>query len=694
MFTRETTKEIKLNFAYTLQNLFLFDIMQLFKSKYIAISKTYKLRPIFVYPLMFCALLLSILSSVEAQIDLPEPTPPPHAVREAFGLDPFYQQWIDVGGVPVLASAKVNPYAVKEAAYLISQMVGHRPDLLKAMAEKRVRFSVMAYNEMTTQIPEHSYLGPSFYWDIRARGLGGQTTSCGEENLLNYPGDPYWTENTLIHEFAHSLHNQGLNTFDPSFDDRLRIMYDTAIKEGLWQGTFASTDHWEYWAEGVQSWFNSNEENGPLHNHVNTRAELKDYDPHLSMLLVEVFGDSDWRYTPPATRTHLQHLQGFNPKDSPTFEWPPELVALYDQLSDSDIKSGGEWVNLSPHDPSELASLNESRTTGGETEVLVVNFTGDDVSVYWVGSDGTEVFRARQSRDIRHFPTNVGDIWLLKDENGNNLSVFIAAEETGRILVESELTGISPGPKIEGPWLWMVVPTGEIGGEEAAASGIDWLAQASNDSTTEQQIAVKGATVGDEIGNLVWTVGTLAATGEDNINDLIDAIGLGTGVIDYHVAYGYIALDSPEEQNTVMYVGSDDAVKVWLNGELVHNHPINRGATDYQEKFSATLNQGTNTLLVAVYDRWGGWSGFFGFENDTEYTVLTVADEPTVPAWDVNRDGQVNILDLVLVAQHLGDTASANSQVDVNGDGAVNILDLVVVAQHLGESTGAAPSPP
>ena len=130
----ETTKEIKLNFAYTLQNLFLFDIMQLFKSKYIAISKTYKLLPTFVCLLMFCALLLSILSSVEAQIDLSEPTPPPHAVREAFGLDPFYQQWIDVGGAPVLASAKVNPYAVKEAAYLISQMVGHRPDLLNAMA--------------------------------------------------------------------------------------------------------------------------------------------------------------------------------------------------------------------------------------------------------------------------------------------------------------------------------------------------------------------------------------------------------------------------------------------------------------------------------------------------------------------------------------------------------------------------------
>ena len=363
-------------------------------------------------------------------------------------------------------------------------------------------------------------------------------------------------------------------------------------------------------------------------------------------------------------------------------------------MSDPDSDGGGEWISLNPYDPSELASLNESGTTGGDTEILVVNFTGIDVLVYHVASDGTETFYARQSQDIRHFRTNVGDIWLIKDQNGNNLAVYRAEEKTGRILIEgehSDLTDTTPGPKIEGPWLWMIVPTGESGGAKAAASGIDWLAQASNGSVMEEQIAINGATAGDKVGNKVWTIGKLSATDEDNINKLMNAIGLGTGNIEYHVAYGYITLDSPDEQNTRMYVGSDDAVKVWLNGVLVHNNSIDRGATDYQDEFPVTLKQGTNILLVAVYELWGGWSGFFGFENGAVYTVSNVIeDEPTVPTWDVNRDGQINILDLVLVAQDLGGTASANSQVDVNGDGIVNILDLVVVAQHLGESTGAA----
>ena len=70
--------------------------------------------------------------------------------------------------------------------------------------------------------------------------------------------------------------------------------------------------------------------------------------------------------------------------------------------------------------------------------------------------------------------------------------------------------------------------------------------------------------------------------------------------------------------------------------------------------------------------------------------VITI--EGTLATGDVNRDGDVSILDMILIARHLGETAPANSAVDVNGDGVVNVLDLIVVSQHFGESTAAAPS--
>ena len=59
---------------------------------------------------------------------------------------------------------------------------------------------------------------------------------------------------------------------------------------------------------------------------------------------------------------------------------------------------------------------------------------------------------------------------------------------------------------------------------------------------------------------------------------------------------------------------------------------------------------------------------------------------------DVNRDGVVNILDLIRVARQLGKRVPPNSPVDINGDGVVNIFDLTLVAQGIGKSTAAAPA--
>ncbi len=181
---------------------------------------------------------------------------------------------------------------------------------------------------------------------------------------------------------------------------------------------------------------------------------------------------------------------------------------------------------------------------------------------------------------------------------------------------------IQAGPKIEGPWLWTIVPIGDRSGGEAVTSGIDFLAEASNGSVTETAIATEGASTGDIVGSKRWTPGKLAPTGWNNMNDLVNAIGLGIGDVDYHVAYGSITLDSPSEQETTMYVGSDDSVKVWLNGALVHSNPIEGGAIGYQESFPVTLKEGENILLVAVFESWGAWSGFFGFEKGTTYTVV------------------------------------------------------------------------
>ena len=101
---------------------------------------------------------------------------------------------------------------------------------------------------------------------------------------------------------------------------------------------------------------------------------------------------------------------------------------------------------------------------------------------------------------------------------------------------------LDAGPKIEGPWVWMIAPTGEKG-PKAASSGKDWLAAASGGSVTEQHIATNGARAGDAVGNKVWTSGKIAPTGGNNLAEMVNTIGLGNGdYIEYHVAYGSVSL--------------------------------------------------------------------------------------------------------------------------------------------------------
>lgn len=261
---------------------------------------------------------------------------PPEKVRQELTLSPFYKKCVVLDGLAVVGSNKVNDFALLEAAYVVDQMLAGRGDLRQALIRNKVRVAVMAAGEFTTTIPEHSDLEPAIYWNKRARGLGATqvrpAVSCGEENLLQYRGDPYHGESILVHEFGHAIHEMALKDLDKTFDGRLAAAYDAALREQLWKGTYAATNRSEYWAEGVQSWFDCNRPRDRQHNGVTTRAALKKHDARLAELLAQVFAKNEWRYVLPDQRKETGHLRGFDRERSPIFVWPPELLKAYDEL--------------------------------------------------------------------------------------------------------------------------------------------------------------------------------------------------------------------------------------------------------------------------------------------------------------------------------------------------------------------------
>jgi hypothetical protein len=269
------------------------------------------------------------------------PAPKPAKVSEVttppadLKVPAFYKKYISAEGFPIVASEKVNDYALKEAAYLVNLMLAKRPDVRAAMIASGSRLCIIGYNEYTTDLPGWEQLKPKDFWDARARGMGGSSTdplcSCAEENLLAFPGDPYAAENIFIHEFAHNIHLRGMVKVDPTFDARVKAAYDAAMKAGLWAGKYASVNHHEYFAEGVQSWFDNNRENDHDHNWVNTRAELLEYDPGLAALCREIFGDTELKYTKPTTRLR-DHMAGYDPSTAPRFVWPERLKTAQQEI--------------------------------------------------------------------------------------------------------------------------------------------------------------------------------------------------------------------------------------------------------------------------------------------------------------------------------------------------------------------------
>ncbi|MFQ6041763.1 MAG: DUF3352 domain-containing protein [Candidatus Poribacteria bacterium] len=88
------------------------------------------------------------------------------------------------------------------------------------------------------------------------------------------------------------------------------------------------------------------------------------------------------------------------------------------------------------------------------------------------------------------------------------------------------------------------------------------------------------------------------------------------------VAYAWTTVTSPETREAQLRVGSDDDVKVWLNGKEALSRKIARAASPDQDIVPVTLNEGENKLLVKVCNRKMAW-GFYLRFTDSNGKPLT-----------------------------------------------------------------------
>ncbi|OLQ74887.1 hypothetical protein BIT28_13075 [Photobacterium proteolyticum] len=208
------------------------------------------------------------------------------------GLDPFYRKYCSLYGVPVVSSSSVSDEALAQAWHIANQMIGNHHEYLMSIAEKGIVIAIIGKNENVTDIPEYSDLDPN-YWNARARGLGATeerpAVSGAEENILCLTNDRYHGENIFVHEFSHTVHEFGIVENVKSFQSELESLYRDAYNNlrsnsGFEAGkypeqAYAMENSKEYWAEGVQSYYDV-ESAYPV-----TPQELNLVDPRLYQLI-------------------------------------------------------------------------------------------------------------------------------------------------------------------------------------------------------------------------------------------------------------------------------------------------------------------------------------------------------------------------------------------------------------------------
>lgn len=83
------------------------------------------------------------------------------------------------------------------------------------------------------------------------------------------------------------------------------------------------------------------------------------------------------------------------------------------------------------------------------------------------------------------------------------------------------------------------------------------------------------------------------------------------------VAYAWAQIEMPEETRAVLGIGSDDCIKIWLNGKLVHEKRGGRGVVPDNDRVPVTFKKGSNQLVLKILNYGGSW-GFACRSLETE----------------------------------------------------------------------------
>ncbi len=161
------------------------------------------------------------------------------------------------------------------------------------------------------------------------------------------------------------------------------------------------------------------------------------------------------------------------------------------------------------------------------------------------------------------------------------------------------LRAFSQGASDREPWLVAgPFPIGQLGGLEGGLDR-DYLSGSGEASATPSRVVASDTKV--------WREDAGRADGEG-----VD-FNLAFGPCTYSVAYAYREIVASSPRRMALKVGSDDGVKVWVNGELVLANHVVRALRADEDAVAVSLARGKNRILVKVSQAEGEWGFLLRF---------------------------------------------------------------------------------
>ncbi|XP_064596450.1 uncharacterized protein LOC135463061 [Liolophura sinensis] len=206
------------------------------------------------------------------------------ATRASLGSN-FKYKYVGEGGVisstrhssgywfEIAATRAVSETAHEKAAEIISKMTRYMPrDIFDRLATHATA-GVFTKEEHLTVYPEYRSLAdtPQCHHSCSGScqktcgfdgrkyetlaGVGGKRAVILDDNILCDRSDPYHrTNNILIHEFTHTVHNYALSSF---WKDQITAAYNHAKAHHIWtSSSYAMSNYLEYFAEASTTFFN------------------------------------------------------------------------------------------------------------------------------------------------------------------------------------------------------------------------------------------------------------------------------------------------------------------------------------------------------------------------------------------------------------------------------------------------------